>query len=143
MRNNQSIRETRNPDMGESSARIAPGGPSQRRPISPAGGSSTSAPPATPSPPSRRLRRGIPPKLYRVGEVVDYSGVSRQTIHNYTLMGLIRESDWTRGGHRLYGEDVFGRLDTIADLRDRHKSLEFIRKFFVRRDTQKMDEEKS
>lgn len=34
--------------------------------------------------------REKPPKLYRIGEVVDYSGVSRQTIHNYTTMGLLR-----------------------------------------------------
>jgi DNA-binding transcriptional MerR regulator len=75
--------------------------------------------------------------------VVDYSGVSRQTIHNYTLMGLIHESNWTRGGHRLYGADVFERLDTIADMRDRRKSLEFIRRYFIRLDTQKMGTKKS
>ena len=79
----------------------------------------------------KRIR---PPKLYRIGEVVDYSGMSRQTIHNYTIMGLIHESKWTSGGHRLYDESVFERLDQIASFKGQNKSLEDIREFFTRRD---------
>lgn len=86
--------------------------------------------------PSRQGPQRIPPKLYRIGEVVDYSGVSRQTIHNYTTMGLIHESDRTRGNHRLYDEDVFGRLDLIAELKSQGKSLESIRDLFAARDRQ-------
>ena len=82
-------------------------------------------------------RRDRPPKFYRIGEIVDYTGVSRQTIHNYTTMGLIFESDWTRGGHRLYDENVFERLDTIAFLRNQRKSLDFIKKYFVQLDSGK------
>jgi DNA-binding transcriptional MerR regulator len=59
----------------------------------------------------------VPPKLYRIGEVVCYTPYSRQTIHNYTIMGLIKEAAWTQGGHRLYDESVFGRLSKIANLR--------------------------
>ncbi len=59
-----------------------------------------------------------PVKLYRIGEVMRYSGLSRQTIHNYTLLGLIREAERTDGGHRLYDEDVFDRLRTIQDLKN-------------------------
>jgi len=82
-----------------------------------------------------RSQRGlVPPKLYRIGEVVEYSGVSRQTIHNYTTMGLLREIQWTRGGHRLYGEEVFDRLDRIAELRAQKKSLRFIREHFAELD---------
>jgi DNA-binding transcriptional MerR regulator len=58
-----------------------------------------------------------PAKLYRIGELVRYSPFSRQTIHNYTIMGLIRESEWTQGGHRLYDESVFDRLSQILELR--------------------------
>jgi hypothetical protein len=79
-------------------------------------------------------RRAVPPKLYRIGEVVSYSGVSRQTIHNYTTMGLLRESCWTPGGHRLYDASVFERLDTIAELKRRRKSLRDIREHFARRE---------
>ena len=59
----------------------------------------------------------IPTKLYRIGELVDYTPFSRQTIHNYTIMGLIRETKWTEGGHRLYDETVFARLSEIMRLR--------------------------
>lgn len=75
----------------------------------------------------RAVRKAHPPKLYRIGEVVDYSGMSRQTIHNYTVMGLLRESKWTHGGHRLYDESVFERLDIITALRRQHNSLDVIR----------------
>lgn len=59
----------------------------------------------------------VPAKLYRIGELVRYTPFSRQTIHNYTIMGLIQESEWTQGGHRLYDETVFARLSRILELR--------------------------
>ena len=68
----------------------------------------------------------IPAKLYRIGELVDYTPFSRQTIHNYTIMGLIREVKWTEGGHRLYDESVFERLSEIIRLR-KTKTLSEIR----------------
>jgi DNA-binding transcriptional MerR regulator len=59
----------------------------------------------------------IPAKLYRIGELVSHTPFSRQTIHNYTIMGLIREVQWTEGGHRLYDESVFERLSKIIELK--------------------------
>ena len=94
---------------------------------------------AGPPPERIRRRRGIPPKLYRIGEVAEYSGVSRQTIHNYTTMGLIREVRWTSGGHRQYDETVFERLDQIDQLKADRKSLEFIRKYFAGLDAEQDD----
>ena len=69
----------------------------------------------------------VPAKRYRIGELVRYSPFSRQTIHNYTIMGLIREVEWTQGGHRLYDESVFARLSRIMELR-KTKSLTEIRR---------------
>lgn len=64
-----------------------------------------------------------PKKLFKIGEVMKYSGLSRQTVHNYTMMGLITEEERTEtGGHRLYPEGVFSRLERISLLR-RHRSL--------------------
>jgi DNA-binding transcriptional MerR regulator len=63
-----------------------------------------------------------PKKLYKIGEVMRYSGLSRQTVHNYTMMGLIREAERTPSGHRLYGEEVFDRLKKIEMLH-RHRRL--------------------
>lgn len=68
----------------------------------------------------------IPAKLYRIGELVTYTPFSRQTIHNYTIMGLIQEARWTDGGHRLYDESVFERLSKIIRLR-KTKTLSEIR----------------
>ena len=66
---------------------------------------------------AERLRKDPPVKRYRIGEVARYSGLSRQTVHNYTIMGLINESEWTAGGHRLYGESVFESLARIEALK--------------------------
>ena len=79
---------------------------------------------------AKPLRRPIPPKFYRIGEVITYSGMSRQTIHNYTIMGLLRETQWTQGGHRLYDESVFERLDKIAELKAVNKTMHDILEFF-------------
>ena len=73
-----------------------------------------------------------PPKLYRIGEVVKYSGFSRQTVHNYTTMGLIREQERTEGGHRMYGEDAFAALALIKALKG-EKTLNEIREILQAR----------
>jgi DNA-binding transcriptional MerR regulator len=65
----------------------------------------------------KRRTLQIPAKLYRIGELVRNTPFSRQTIHNYTIMGLIREAQWTEGGHRLYDESVFERLSKIIELK--------------------------
>ena len=65
----------------------------------------------------RRAHFKPPRKLYRIGEVTHYTGLSRQTVHNYTTMGLICESEWTPGGHRLYDESVFEQLAVIEELK--------------------------
>lgn len=71
-----------------------------------------------------------PTKLYRIGEVVGSTPFTRQTIHNYTTMGLLTESEWTQGGHRLYDESVFHRLSQILELR-KTKTLAEIRRIFL------------
>lgn len=76
----------------------------------------------------------IPPKLYRIGEIVEHSGLSRQTIHNYTTMGLLIEARRTEGGHRLYDESVFKRLNGIMALKAQHKSLAYIREYYAKLD---------
>jgi len=74
----------------------------------------------------------IPAKFYRIGELVNCTPFSRQTIHNYTTMGLIRENRWTAGGHRLYDESVFERLSEILRLR-KTKTLSQIREILSKR----------
>ncbi len=75
----------------------------------------------------RHQQLQIPAKLYRIGDLVRSTPFSRQTIHNYTVMGLIHESQWTQGGHRLYDESVFERLSRILELK-RTQTLSQIRR---------------
>lgn len=67
-------------------------------------------------------------KLFKIGEVMEYSGLSRQTVHNYTLAGLIQEARRTPSGHRLYDETVFDRLEQIKILQDKNYTLFQIKK---------------
>lgn len=73
-----------------------------------------------------------PPKLYRIGDLVRSTPFTRQTIHNYTIMGLIQEASWTEGGHRLYDDSAFERLWQIQQLRET-KSLSEIRDLLTER----------
>lgn len=67
-----------------------------------------------------------PLKLFKIGEVMRYSRLSRQTLHNYTMMGLIEESERTESGHRLYPESVFATIERI-ELLKRHRPLREVR----------------
>jgi MerR-like DNA binding protein len=75
---------------------------------------------------AERLRNNPPVKQFRIGEVIRFSGLSRQTVHNYTIMGLISETERTEGGHRLYSESVFHILARIEELK-KTKTLREIR----------------
>lgn len=68
----------------------------------------------------------IPKKLFKIGEVMQHTGLSRQTIHNYTMLGLLTEEERTPSGHRLYGEDVFPRIEKILALRGQKSLKEII-----------------
>ncbi|MFI4862165.1 MAG: MerR family transcriptional regulator [Phycisphaerales bacterium JB063] len=66
-------------------------------------------------------RLGTPPvKRYKIGELARHTGLTRQTLHNYTRWGLIAEAGWTAGGHRLYDESVFPRLARVLALKADH-----------------------
>jgi len=80
-------------------------------------------------------RPRIPQKLFKIGEVMRHTGLSRQTLHNYTVMGLISESERTESGHRLYGEEVFERLSRVAELKGRMTLLQ-IRRLLEKEDAQ-------
>ncbi len=67
-------------------------------------------------------------KLFKIGEVMQYTGLPRQTIHNYTLAGLIQEARRTPSGHRLYDENVFDRLEQIKILQSKNYTLFQIKK---------------
>jgi DNA-binding transcriptional MerR regulator len=67
-----------------------------------------------------------PPKRYKVGEIMRHTGLSRQTIHNYTMLGLIAPVERTDSGHRLYDENVFDRIRKIEMMKI-HRTLQEIK----------------
>lgn len=76
-------------------------------------------------------------KLFKIGEVMQYSGLSRQTIHNYTLANLIQEARRTPSGHRLYDEGVFDRLEKIKVLQSKNYTLLQIKKLLEKEENNK------
>lgn len=67
-----------------------------------------------------------PRKLWKVGDLARYVGVSRQAIHNYTLLGLIQEAERTPSGHRLFDDEAFDRLQRIERLKRKGMRLQEI-----------------
>jgi DNA-binding transcriptional MerR regulator len=64
-----------------------------------------------------------PKKLWKVGDLARFVGISRQAIHNYTLLGLIQEADRTPGGQRLFDDEAFARLQKIERLKAKGLTL--------------------
>lgn len=61
---------------------------------------------------------------YSMGEIALATGLSRQTLHTYALLGLIRPDATTPGGHRLFAGRIFRRLDLIRGLKADHTLAE-------------------
>jgi DNA-binding transcriptional MerR regulator len=68
--------------------------------------------------------------LYSVGEVVEQGGISRQVLHNYTVLGLLRPAERTPGGRRYYDESVFRRIRLIRRMLDSGYTLQALREIF-------------
>ncbi|MBI3722512.1 MerR family transcriptional regulator [bacterium] len=77
---------------------------------------------------------GKPPrKLWKIGELVRHTGLSRQTIHNYVVLGLIYEEDRTESGHRLFSEAVWKQLAEVERLKAGGKTLGAIARLAARK----------
>lgn len=82
-----------------------------------------------------------PKKLYKIGEIIRYyvspqgKKISRQTLHNYTQLGLISKAELTESGHRLYDENVFDRLRRI-DHYKLHHTLEEVKGLLEKQDAE-------
>jgi DNA-binding transcriptional MerR regulator len=72
-------------------------------------------------------RRPLPEKLYRIGEIMEHSGLSRQTLHFYATIGLIKEKRRTPSGYRLFPPSVFADLDSVRALQKKGFTLREIR----------------
>ncbi len=88
-------------------------------------------------------RRRLPEKLYRIGEVIEHSGLSRQTLHFYATIGLIREKSRTRAGYRLFAPSIFADLDRIRGLQKKGYTLRQIREMLESRHATRPDAAKT
>lgn len=57
--------------------------------------------------------------IFTIGELVQKSGVSIRTLRYYDSIDLLKPSDYTEGGHRLYSTEDLSTLQNI-------KSLQFL-----------------
>jgi DNA-binding transcriptional MerR regulator len=69
-----------------------------------------------------------PKKLYRTGEITHFTGISRQTLHLYSQIGLIQEAKRSHSGQRLFDERVFSDLKKIKRFQDGKLTLVQIKK---------------
>lgn len=84
-------------------------------------------------------RKRLPEKLYRIGEIMEHSGLSRQTVNFYATMGLIREQQRTSGGHRLFPPSVFADLERVSALQKKGYTLRQIREMLEPRHAPRSD----
>ena len=69
--------------------------------------------------------------LLKMRKVIEQTGLSRQVIQHYAMLGLIREAKRTPAGHRLFDPAVIDRLLHIEALK-KDKSLAQIRDLLER-----------
>lgn len=73
-------------------------------------------------------------KLYKTGEVLKRAGISREVFYRYLTIGLIKEAARTPGGHNLFDESVFTRLELIQQLNHTGYPLRDIKEIFFKDD---------
>src|SRR5262245_61621972 len=69
----------------------------------------------------------------KVGELARRTGLTIRTLHHYDEIGLLKPSQHTESGHRLYAERDIARLHQVVSLRQLGFSLEEIRDCLDRR----------
>jgi len=71
-------------------------------------------------------------ELIKLSALIKASGLSRQTIQYYLMLGLMKESARTDGGHRLFDKSAIERAKLINKLNKTGYSLRDIRELFLK-----------
>ena len=58
---------------------------------------------------------------------MEHTGLTRQTLHLYATIGIIREKLRTPAGYRMFPPTVFADLDRVRSLKKQGKTLRDIR----------------
>lgn len=56
------------------------------------------------------------PKLWKAGELARRTGLTRQSLHQYVLLGLLAPVELTKGGHCLFDKNAEERVNLIRAL---------------------------
>ncbi|AFY55679.1 putative transcriptional regulator [Rivularia sp. PCC 7116] len=64
---------------------------------------------------------------WKVGELASLTGLTVRTLHHYDEINLLKPSEYSSSGHRLYREEDIMRLQQILSLRQLGFSLEEIK----------------
>jgi DNA-binding transcriptional MerR regulator len=62
-------------------------------------------------------RLTVPPRVWKVGALAELTGLTVRGLHHYDHIGLLKPSDRSSSGHRLYTADDVARLYRICLLR--------------------------
>jgi len=73
-----------------------------------------------------------PIKLLKAGELARRTGLTRQSLHQYVLLGLLEPVDTTKGGQRLFDADAENRVNLIRNLCANGYTLRDIRDIFIK-----------
>ena len=75
------------------------------------------------------------PAPWRVGDAARHSGLTVRTLHHYEQVGVLRPSQRTQSGHRLYTAPDILRLQQVMSLRRLGMSLTEIRELLTQPET--------
>jgi DNA-binding transcriptional MerR regulator len=70
-------------------------------------------------------------KLVPIGTAAKKAGISRQTLQYYLMVGLLKPTDVTPSGRRLFDERSIERIKVIKKLNDSGYPLRAIRELFL------------
>jgi len=75
--------------------------------------------------------------LLSIGKAAQEAGVSRQSVQYYLMVGLLRPTQTTDSGRRLFDQGAIERIRLIRNLNQTGYTLRAIRELFMNRDKPK------
>jgi DNA-binding transcriptional MerR regulator len=72
-------------------------------------------------------------KAMSVGQAAKKAGISTQSLQYYLMMGVVKPSQVSDSGRRLFVEEDIARIVLVKELNDSGYSLRDIRELFVER----------
>jgi len=69
-------------------------------------------------------------ELLKTRDILEKTGISRQMLQQYIVMGLVKEKEKTKGGHRRFGRETIKKIKIIQQLNRSGYTLRDIRESF-------------